>query len=450
MAAPAAEANVKVFCRFRPLNTREVKLGADRTDGFLALTDTTIKLQPAEFNMKKDVTFDRVFGSDSTQPQVYAAVAKAMVADVMAGFNGTIFAYGQTGAGKSWSMMGPENLVQNMGVEGFDDSQQGIIPRAATEIFDIINQRIAADPERTAEYSVQVSYLEIYRETIRDLLDPASREKRLEVREHAVTGVYVEGLSHEPVVDTEEVLEVLKCGDEARATASTKMNAASSRSHAVFTMKVKQQSQEATTEGLLNLVDLAGSEKVGKTGAAGQTLEEAKKINLSLSALGNVIKALADPSLTAKVARGEAVIPFRDSKLTRMLQSSLGGNTKTSLLLACSPHPDNGDETATTLRFGVRAKQIKTKVKANTQRSAAELQRIVDGLTAELAKLKAYVKVLEAALTDAGQPLPSRPKRLGQLALGAAAADGDGDGLEAGLLRVKLGEQTAQCELLEA
>ena len=253
--AAAAEASVRVFTRFRPLNKREAALGVKQAEGFLTLTDSTIKL-PQEL-MQREVTFDQVFRTDSTQPQVYDAVARATVADVMAGFNGTIFAYGQTGAGKSWSMMGPDNLVQMMGVEGFDDSQRGIIPRATAEIF----EKIFADERGVVEYTVRVSYLEVYREVIRDLLDP--NKKRLEVREHVQTGIYVDGLTEEWVTHVDEVLDVLKRGDAARAVASTQMNAASSRSHSVFTMKVTQKETDATTQGQLNLVDLAGSEKIG-------------------------------------------------------------------------------------------------------------------------------------------------------------------------------------------
>ena len=367
----AESASVRVYARFRPLNSREQALDVgthEHPDNFLQLNGGVVKMH-SDF-MQREVTFDRVFSTASSQEQVYEEVAATTVQDIMDGFNGTVFAYGQTGAGKSWSMMGPDDLVQCMGIDGFDDSKRGIIPRATSDIFEKMSEAARREPTL---FTVQVSYVEVYRENIRDLLDPS--KSKLEVRESAQAGVYVDGLSEEYVTDVEDVLDVLKRGDATRAVASTKMNAASSRSHSVFTMKVSQRSEAdgSTRTGQLNLVDLAGSEKVKKTSASGKTLEEAKKINQSLSALGNVIKALAD---------GSDHVPFRDSKLTRLLQNSLGGNTKTSLLLACSPHPDNGAETATTLRFGERAKLIKNRVQQNVQRSAAELQKIADRLSA--------------------------------------------------------------------
>ena len=193
-------------------------------------------------------------------------------------------------------------------------------------------------------------YLEVYREKIGDLLD--NTQKNLPVREHPSKGIYVDGLTSQPVTSWEQVLDVLLAGDETRATASTNMNATSSRSHSVFIVTLHQENEEGSTkEGRLNLVDLAGSEKISKTGAQGETLEEAKKINQSLSALGQVIKALSD---------GKAHIPYRDSKLTRLLQEALGGNSKTSLIVMASPHLDNIDETISTLKFAERAKTIKS------------------------------------------------------------------------------------------
>lgn len=324
----------------------------------------------------------------------YNEVAASTVDDILAGYNGTIFAYGQTGAGKSWSMMGPD--LQMRGMEGFDHSLGGIIPRSTEDIFEKIHQT------EGSEFTVQVSYLEVYRETVKDLLD--STKTNLSVREGKDHSFYVEGLTEEYVTDAEEVLDALKRGDENRHVAATNMNAVSSRSHSVFMMKVNQRRLDdgSTKTGQLNLVDLAGSEKIQKTGASGQTLEEAKMINKSLSALSNVIKALAD---------GKGHTPFRDSKLTLILRNSLGGNTKTSLLLAASPHPDNIQETISTLRFGERAKKIKTKVKANTQRSAAQLQQIVDRLQDELEKTRAYVKLLEEKLAESGIAIPSKPSK---------------------------------------
>eukprot|EP01052_Picozoa_sp_SAG31_P016724 SAG31_NODE_1119_length_9813_cov_49.321289_1_plen_522_part_00 len=355
----------------------------------------------------------------TTQEHVFQSCARPVISDIMEGYNGTIFAYGQTGAGKSFSMMGDTS----------NPELYGIIPRATSQIFEYIDNApmdvtfslrcfivllcftvfycvllclivsycviIIMD----VTFSLSVSYLEVYREVIRDLLDPS--KSNLAVRESTSKGVYVDGATSCFVTCEDEVFEALALGDAARAVAATNMNATSSRSHSIFTMKVtqKNESDGSTKVGLLNLVDLAGSEKIAKTGASGDTLEEAKKINQSLSALANVINALAD---------SKPHVPFRDSKLTRMLQNSLGGNCKTSLIVACSPHSNNEAETMSTLRFGQRAKTIKTVVKMNEQKSAEELEAIVNHLRAELAKLQAYANLLEEKLKAAGIELPDK------------------------------------------
>ena len=390
--------NVRVYARFRPLNKREIALGEGaKNTVFKGSTEVSVEGTP--------FTFDEVFGLDSRQENVYKSVAVQTVEDLFDGFNGTIFAYGQTGAGKSFSMMGDLD----------DQDMRGIIPRATRHIFDKIDAA-----KMDVSFKVSVSYLEVYREVIRDLLD--TRNSNLAVRESKTQGTYVDGCATVMVATEQEVFQVLQLGDAARAVAATNMNAHSSRSHSVLILKVEQQDAKgAIRTGVLNLVDLAGSERAGKTGASGQTMEEAKKINQSLSALSNVISALAE---------GKAHIPFRDSKLTRMLQQSLGGNCKTALVVACSPHDDNSSETLSTLRFGQRAKSIKTKVKVNEQKSVAELTQLVEMLRADLAKSKALVGKLKAALEAAGVPLPD----LGDGAAaggGATADDADGGGLSA-------------------
>ncbi len=392
--------NVRVYARFRPLNKRELALGEGaKNTVFKGSTGVTVEGSP--------FTFDEVFGLDALQENVYKSVAVQTVEDLFEGFNGTIFAYGQTGAGKSFSMMG------DLG----DPDLRGIIPRATRHIFDKIDAA-----KMDVSFKVSVSYLEVYREVIRDLLD--TRNSNLAVRESKARGTYVDGCANIMVANEQEVFQVLQLGDAARAVAATNMNAHSSRSHSVLILKVEQQDAKgAIRTGVLNLVDLAGSERAGKTGASGQTMEEAKKINQSLSALSNVISALAE---------GKPHIPFRDSKLTRMLQQSLGGNCKTALVVACSPHDDNSSETLSTLRFGARAKAIKTKVKVNEQKSVAELTQLVEMLRADLAKSKAVVGKLKAALEAAGVALPD----LGDAAVsqggGAAAAeDATGGGMSA-------------------
>lgn len=299
-------------------------------------------------------TFDRVFGMDSRQHDIFDYSIKSTVDDIMDGYNGTVFAYGQTGAGKSYSMMGSMD----------DPEQKGIIPRITEQIFTAISE--GSD---TIDWLLRVSYMEIYMEQIRDLLKPTN--SNLPIHEEKGKGVYVKGLTDVYVQSAEEVYGIMRIGSDARKVASTNMNQESSRSHSIFVINVEQENRETKSKksGTLFLVDLAGSEKVGKTGASGQTLEEAKKINKSLSALGMVINALTDGKSTH--------VPYRDSKLTRILQESLGGNSRTTLIVCCSPSSYNDQETLSTLRFGTRAKAIKNKAKVNAELSPAELKAII-------------------------------------------------------------------------
>ena len=260
------EAGVKVFCRFRPFNKREIDLGADKGVDF-EFSPGGVKIE-AE-GRKYEFPFDYCWDGTCHQADVHRHCAAQSVQDIFEGYNGTIFAYGQTGAGKSWSMMGDKNHPE----------LKGIIPRSGDEIFERINQCATG-----TEFIVKCSYLEVYREAIKDLLDPS--KVNLPIREHPSRGIYVDGLTQVSVQSATEIMDVLNIGDAARAVAATNMNATSSRSHSVFIVTVSQRTEEGSTkEGKLNLVDLAGSEKVGKTGASGQTLEEAKMINKSLSAV---------------------------------------------------------------------------------------------------------------------------------------------------------------------
>ncbi|KAK4051377.1 hypothetical protein OIV83_002861 [Microbotryomycetes sp. JL201] len=291
----------------------------------------------------------------------------------MNGYNGTVFAYGQTGSGKSHTMMGPN----------IDDNElKGIIPRITEQIFASIMSSPAS-----IEYLVKVSYMEIYMERIRDLLAPDN--DNLPVHEDKQRGVYVKDLSEFYVSSSNEVYEIMRQGANSRAVSSTNMNAESSRSHSVFVITIQSRNTESGTQktGMLYLVDLAGSEKVGKTGASGQTLEEAKKINKSLSALGMVINALTDGK--------SSHIPYRDSKLTRILQESLGGNSRTTLIINCSPSSYNESETLSTLRFGMRAKSIKNKARVNAELSPAELKALLKKALRDHANAGAYIQLLE-------------------------------------------------------
>jgi len=308
------------------------------------------------------------------------------VDDILNGYNGTVFAYGQTGAGKSYTMMGAD-------ID--DDEQRGIIPRIVEQMF----ASILRSPGNI-EYTVRVSYMEIYMEKIRDLLVP--QNDNLPVHEEKSRGVYVKGLLEIYVSSVQEVYEVMRRGGAARATAATNMNQESSRSHSIFVITITQKNVEtgSAKSGQLFLVDLAGSEKVGKTGASGQTLEEAKKINKSLSALGMVINSLTDGKSTH--------IPYRDSKLTRILQESLGGNSRTTLIINCSPSSYNDQETLSTLRFGVRAKAIKNKAKINAELSPVELKQLLKKAQNQVTTYESYVTSLEGEVQTwrSGETVP--------------------------------------------
>ena len=297
-----------------------------------------------------------------------------------------MFAYGQTGAGKSYTMMGAD----------IDDNvSKGIIPRIVEQIF----ASILASPGNI-EYTVRVSYMEIYMEKIRDLLQP--QNDNLPIHEEKSRGVYVKGLLEIYVSSVQEVYEVMRRGGTARAVAATNMNQESSRSHSIFVITITQKNVESGSakSGQLFLVDLAGSEKVGKTGASGQTLEEAKKINKSLSALGMVINSLTDGKSTH--------IPYRDSKLTRILQESLGGNSRTTLIINCSPSSYNDAETLGTLRFGVRAKAIKNKAKINAELSPAELKQLLKKAQSQVTTYETYLASLEGEVQSwrSGESVP--------------------------------------------
>lgn len=374
--------SIKVVARFRPQNRTEIELGGQPIVAFES--EDTCKLDSKEAT--GSFTFDRVFDMNSRQKDVFDFSIKPTVDDILNGYNGTVFAYGQTGAGKSYTMMGTD--IDN-------DEGRGVIPRIVEQIF----ASILSSPG-TIEYTVRVSYMEIYMERIRDLLAP--HNDNLPVHEEKNRGVYVKGLLEIYVSSVQEVYEVMRRGGSARAVASTNMNAESSRSHSIFVITITQKNVEtgSAKSGQLFLVDLAGSEKVGKTGASGQTLEEAKKINKSLSALGMVINNLTDGK--------SSHIPYRDSKLTRILQESLGGNSRTTLIINCSPSSYNDAETLSTLRFGMRAKAIKNKAKVNAEISPAELKALLKKAQSQVTTFEQYVLTLDAEVQQwrSGEAVP--------------------------------------------
>ncbi|XP_030379391.1 osmotic avoidance abnormal protein 3-like isoform X6 [Scaptodrosophila lebanonensis] len=367
--------NVKVVVRCRPMNQKETE---SKCEKIVEIGDYVVSvLNPSDRNApRKTFTFDSVYDSLSTTEVIYNELCYPLVESTLEGYNGTIFAYGQTGCGKTHTMQGEGNFGHG--------PNNGIIPRCFDHIFETIS--IA----KSVRYLALVSYLEIYNENIRDLLcanDSGITNHPL--KDVPGVGITVPTLTTHTVVNAKECHDLLNIGNKTRITAATLMNEKSSRSHTIFTISLEQiQGSTPSTpdgtqvliggirRGKLNLVDLAGSERQRKTGAFGDRLKEATKINLSLSALGNVISSLVDGKTKH--------VPYRDSKLTRLLQDSLGGNTKTLMISCISPADTNYDETLSTLRYASRAKNISNKPKINEDPKDAKLRLYQD----EIMKLK--------------------------------------------------------------
>ena len=294
--------------------------------------------------------------------------------DALNGYNSTIFAYGQTSSGKTHTMEGGDIR---------DSESMGIIPRVMGRIFDMIG-----DASDKLEFTIKVSMLEIYNEKIQDLLNPL--HNNLKIKESKLAGVFVDDCTEVYVDSAEEMKKVMLAGSQNRTIAATRMNEKSSRSHSIFVMTISQKdlSNGTTKLSRIYFVDLAGSEKISKTDVKGKQLEEAKNINKSLTALGMVINTLAE-------GKKGAHIPYRDSKLTRLLQDSLGGNSLTTLLIAASMCSYNDKETISTLRFGQRAKAIKNKPKENIERSSHELMILLDACEKKIKKYEEFVDIMK-------------------------------------------------------
>ncbi|XP_078266828.1 kinesin-like protein KIF1A isoform X19 [Rhinoraja longicauda] len=357
-----AGASVKVAVRVRPFNSREI--GRDSKCIIQMSGNTTTIANPKQpKEAPKSFNFDYSYWSHTTpadinyasQQQVYCDIGDEMLHHAFEGYNVCIFAYGQTGAGKSYTMMGKQ-----------EKEQQGIIPQLCEDLFSKINDNANAN----LSYSVEVSYMEIYCERVRDLLNPKTKGN-LRVREHPILGPYVEDLSKLAVTSYNDIADLMDSGNKARTVAATNMNESSSRSHAVFNIIFTQKAHDSNADSSsekaskISLVDLAGSERADSTGAKGTRLKEGANINKSLTTLGKVISALADVvsadsgSNKNKKKKKTDFIPYRDSVLTWLLRENLGGNSRTAMVAALSPADINYDETLSTLRYADRAKQIR-------------------------------------------------------------------------------------------
>uniref|UniRef100_A0A4W2HXY5 plus-end-directed kinesin ATPase n=1 Tax=Bos indicus x Bos taurus TaxID=30522 RepID=A0A4W2HXY5_BOBOX len=376
-----AGASVKVAVRVRPFNSREMSRESKCIIQMSGSTTTIVNpKQPKE--TPKSFSFDYSYWSHTSpedinyasQKQVYRDIGEEMLQHAFEGYNVCIFAYGQTGAGKSYTMMGKQ-----------EKDQQGIIPQLCEDLFSRINDTT----NDNMSYSVEVSYMEIYCERVRDLLNPKNKGN-LRVREHPLLGPYVEDLSKLAVTSYNDIQDLMDSGNKARTVAATNMNETSSRSHAVFNIIFTQKRHDAetniTTEKVskVSLVDLAGSERADSTGAKGTRLKEGANINKSLTTLGKVISALAEmdsgPNKNKKKKKTD-FIPYRDSVLTWLLRENLGGNSRTAMVAALSPADINYDETLSTLRYADRAKQIRCNAVINEDPNNKLIRELKDEVT---------------------------------------------------------------------
>ncbi|XP_015610589.1 kinesin-like protein KIF3A isoform X1 [Cephus cinctus] len=389
--------NVRVVVRVRPLNGKELDGHCKNVTIVDALNSEIIIENPNAVHGEppKVFSFDAVFDTDSTQVDIYNETARPIVDKVLQGYNGTILAYGQTGTGKTYTMSGAKTSPQ----------LRGIIPNTFAHIFGHI-----AKADENQKFLVRATYLEIYNEEVRDLLGK-DQNTRLEVKERPDIGVFVKDLSGYVVNNADDLDRIMTLGNKNRVVGATAMNVSSSRSHAIFTITVEssqlgEDGEQHVKMGKLHLVDLAGSERQSKTKASGVRLREATKINLSLSTLGNVISALVDGQ--------SSHVPYRNSKLTRLLQDSLGGNSKTLMCANISPADMNYDETISTLRYANRAKNIKNRARINEDPKDALLRQFqveIEQLRKQLEENCAEISESEGETEDSEENVEMRRER---------------------------------------
>ncbi|GMN35769.1 hypothetical protein TIFTF001_042281 [Ficus carica] len=388
------EVNVQVLLRCRPLSDEEQRSNVQKGISCNEhKREVTVLQSVANKQIDRVFTFDKVFGPKSQQRSIYDQAISPIVNEVLEGFNCTVFAYGQTGTGKTYTM---EGGMRNKG--GDLSAEAGVIPRAVRQIFDTLEAQ-------SADYSMKVTFLELYNEEITDLLAPDDnsrsaavedkQKKPISLMEDGKGCVVLRGLEEEAVYSVNEIYTLLERGAAKRRTADTLLNKRSSRSHSVFsiTLHIKEAAvgdEELIKCGKLNLVDLAGSENISRSGARENRAREAGEINKSLLTLGRVINALVEHS---------SHIPYRDSKLTRLLRDSLGGKTKTCIIATISPSAHSLEETLSTLDYAYRAKNIKNKPEANQKMSKAillkdlylEIEKMKDDVRAAREKNGVYV-----------------------------------------------------------
>jgi len=350
----SSSSNIRVVARIKPDSSDNQKLP------LIPYFDK----KTIQFINGEEYTFSSVLGPSCTQNEAYQTICSEVINDtLMQGFNNTIICYGQTNSGKTYTMMGGAN-------------KDGVIPHLANDLFIKLEEFYSTGGDK--KVSIEVSFIEIYNEKLRDLLD-INNSKDLKIRENILKRMFVDGLTEESVSTSIELLSVMEKGNRSRSVGSTNMNQDSSRSHSIFTVKLSRyEASKLVIESKIQLVDLAGSEQVKRTGSAGVRLEEAKSINLSLSSLGNVISALV---------KKKSHVPYRDSKLTQILQDSLGGTAKTCLICTLSSTLENEEETLSTLRFGTRTQTIKNYAIKNFQTAEFELKTLLEEFEERIEKL---------------------------------------------------------------